>query len=191
MKTQYTCIQQHGFTLLELLIVISIAGILFGIAIPSFASLIQSTQSQRLGNDLINLISHARHQAVMRNHTVTLCGSTDGELCDGSWNKHILAFIDKNKDKEIDDEDYLLNNWSLFKAGESLSWRSFQNKRYLQLHANGMTYYQNGNFTYCPEDKNTQHAVHWILNQAGHLRLAKDTDDNGILNKANGDDVVC
>ena len=184
-------LQQTGLTMLELLITLGIAAILASLALPSFASMLRKTSTTVIANQLIGLVQYARAEAVAREVTVTLCGSSNGQRCDGQWSSAILVFSDHNEDGVINNSDTILRNIHLANAGDQLVWRVFGNKPYLQLHPTGITYFQNGNFTYCPKDNNTLYALHWIMNVNGHLRLGQDTNHNGVLEKSDGTDISC
>lgn len=182
---------QGGLTLLELLFTLGIAAILASMAIPAYATMIKRNNSMALSYQLMTLVHYARSEAISRGSVVTLCGSSNGTQCTNDWSKTILVFSDLNANGAIDSEDTLLHTASALKEGETLFWRSFRNKPYLQLQTNGMTYFQNGNFTYCPADGDNHFAMHWIINVAGYLRIARDKNNNGILEGANGKDISC
>jgi type IV fimbrial biogenesis protein FimT len=59
--------KQRGLTLIELLIVITIVGILFAMAMPSFRTWIQSTQVRTAAESIQNGLQLARAEAVRRN----------------------------------------------------------------------------------------------------------------------------
>jgi len=184
-------LKQRGLTLLELLVTLTITAILASLAIPAFANTIKRTNSLTIAYQMIELVQFARSEAITRQVPVTLCGSSDGQRCDNKWSKQILIFADNNNNGAMDNTDVLLHVTDSLKTGETLTWRSFQNKSYLQLQPNGMTYYQNGNFTYCPADGDEHFAVQWILNAAGRLRLAQDNNRNGIPENSSGQDISC
>lgn len=75
-----------GFTLIELMVTISVMAILLMIAVPSF---IEATLGSKLGAFANNVAANAhlaRSEAVKRNAVVTLCVSTDGTTCGtGGW----------------------------------------------------------------------------------------------------------
>ncbi len=64
---------QAGFTLLELLTVISIAAILMAIAIPQFQSTGLSAARASGGRMLLTAFNQARSEAIARNRTVNVC----------------------------------------------------------------------------------------------------------------------
>jgi len=183
--------EQRGLTLLELLFTLGIAALLASMAIPAFANMAKRSNSLTLAYELVGLVQFARTEAINQQVTVTLCGSRDGLICTNDWSKTILVFTDYNNNGAMDGSDALLRSTASLKNGETLYWRSFRNKAYLQMEPNGMTYFQNGNFTYCPADGNEHFALHWIINVSGHLRIAGDYNKNGIPDMADGKDISC
>lgn len=68
---------QTGFTLLELMLVVTIAGILLGIGIPAMGNLIRSARITGAANDVMAGLHFARSEAIKRRVPVTFCASTD------------------------------------------------------------------------------------------------------------------
>ncbi len=64
---------QKGFTLLEMLTVVTLLGIFAAIAVPSFTALINQTRTSSAADNVFALIMHARSEAVLRRTTVLLC----------------------------------------------------------------------------------------------------------------------
>jgi len=76
---------QQGFTLIEMMVVISILGILLAIAMPSFSEALLSSKLRSYANNLVASVHLARSEAIKRNAVVTLCASSDGTSCSGDW----------------------------------------------------------------------------------------------------------
>ncbi len=86
----------HGFTLVELVIVVAMVAVLASIAVPSFASLIQRNRVAAEINSLVSDLQFARSEAIRRGLPVSLCTSADGKSCLGTnaWHSGWLVFSD-------------------------------------------------------------------------------------------------
>lgn len=83
-----------GLTLVELLVVIAVAGVLIGLATPGFNKQIANNRSVAQADDLIAAISLARAEAIKRAGRVSICASEDGETCGGEWTDGYMIFYD-------------------------------------------------------------------------------------------------
>ena len=72
----------EGFTLIEMMITITVAVILMAVAVPSFRQLIADQRIKTASFDLFSALSYARNEAVKRNAPVTLKA---GAVSDGAW----------------------------------------------------------------------------------------------------------
>lgn len=77
--------KNHGFTLVELVISIAVIGILAAIAAPNFQDALLSSRLRANANKLVSSIYLARGEAIKRNTVITLCASSNGTSCTGSW----------------------------------------------------------------------------------------------------------
>jgi len=75
----------QGFTIVELMVALSIAAILLSIAVPSYSGSQLNSQLRASANDLIGSINLARSEAIKGGATVTLCASENAETCGGTW----------------------------------------------------------------------------------------------------------
>lgn len=75
-----------GFTVIELMIAVTLMAILLAIAVPSFKDASLGSELRSMANDLIAHAALARSEAIKRNAIVTLCVSADGATCvAGGW----------------------------------------------------------------------------------------------------------
>ena len=70
MKAQHT--RAGGFTLIELMIAIAIAGILTALALPAFTRLLKNNCMTATANNLVTSLQLAKSEAVKRRRTVTV-----------------------------------------------------------------------------------------------------------------------
>ena len=87
---------QKAFTLVELLVTLSVVAILIAIAAPSFTTQMLNNRSIALGEDFSNAINMARVEAVKRSGRVSICASIDGQVCAGAgaWANGFIVFVD-------------------------------------------------------------------------------------------------
>ena len=78
-------LRQHGFTLLESMIVIAIMAILVSVALPSLVDAQNSNRVDSVQRDLLSVMNQGRTQAVNEGDRISLCGSSDGLHCDNDW----------------------------------------------------------------------------------------------------------
>lgn len=98
--------QQSGFTIIELLIVVTIVGVLSAVAAPSLRTMIITNQVRTATSDLLNDIAIARSESAKRSQRVVMCASTDMNTCSGSaWGSGWISFVDANNNLQRDTSD--------------------------------------------------------------------------------------
>ena len=78
-----------GFSLIELMVVVAVVAILAVVAYPSLTSVINSNRLSSNANELVASLQFARSEAIRRNARVSVCGSSNGTTCDGTWTNWI------------------------------------------------------------------------------------------------------
>lgn len=87
--------QLRGFTLIELMVTLSVLAIVLGIAIPSFQKQIVNNKSVALGEEFAAALNYARSQAVKTTKRVSICASSNGTACTGTWAEGFIVFEDR------------------------------------------------------------------------------------------------
>lgn len=97
-----TASKSHGFTLIELMLTLLVAGVVLGIAVPSMSKMIERGQTTSTFNRLIGDLAFARSEAVKRAQPVVICPSDNQSSCSGSdWSKGWVLFVDANDDRDV------------------------------------------------------------------------------------------
>ncbi len=166
-----------AFTLFELLITIAILGVLLGIAVPSFGSLIERNQQTTTTHDLLTALSYARTLAINRREHISLCAGADNCEASANWEKDILIFSDPNRNGQLDDDEHLhrivtipdRNHWN---------WSNFRSRAFMSFKPNGTTDSLNGTYTLCSGSEALRQIV---INITGRLRT-RSPEDNSACN---------
>lgn len=97
----------QGFTLIELVVAISVLAIIVAMAVPSFTSLINSNRLATNANELVASVQLAKMESLRRNMRVGVCESSNGTICtDGdNWAQWItIADVDRDGDFDASDD---------------------------------------------------------------------------------------
>ena len=104
----------NGFTLIEMLITVSVASLLLAIAVPSFESLISQSSLMSSTDDLTSSIRVARSEAIKRGERSAICPSArpleSSPSCDRSvsWAAGWIVFIDGNENGARDTSEEVI-----------------------------------------------------------------------------------
>ncbi len=112
---------QAGFTLLELMLVVTIGGILLAIAIPSMGNFIRNSRITSAANDVMAALHFTRSESIKRRIPVTLCTSANTLNADNTQNDAAtcaaspfltgwIAFVDTNQSGQRDAGEAILLN---------------------------------------------------------------------------------
>lgn len=189
-----------GFTLLELLITIIILGIIAAFAVPSFREMVLNNRLSAQINETTSLVSFARSEASkILSGVVTVCASADSATCSGNsnWETGVIVFRDDDMNATFGGTDELLKVSGGLAGGNTLriidmtsdsgNYVQFDNKGFPRASATNNVA---GTFVLCDE-RGAAEARAVSINFSGQTHLARDTDDNGILNDHEGNDVTC
>jgi type IV fimbrial biogenesis protein FimT len=157
-----------GHTLIELLITLSIAAVMAGMALPAGKSWIDASRRSSVTNQMNGLLSFARETAVHQGFDVVICPTMDGHICSEQLHSKFLLFEDRDGDRLFDTDEHL--RISQLPAGWRVNWRAFGFRRYIRFQPSGYTFNQNGTLELCPPGEAEEINI-LILNRIGRLRL--------------------
>lgn len=105
----------RGFTLLEMMLAITVAGLILGLGVPAFGQYIRNSAMTSGANDLLGGMYVARSEAVKRRQQTVVCMAASPEGadadCDGDGSTGWIAFVDADADGAVDaGEDVLLRH---------------------------------------------------------------------------------
>ncbi len=182
-----TC--SRGFTLVELLIIITILVIVSSQVLPSLGNLVDEAHKKSAVNDLIGAINLARSIAVTESMTVTLCPINGAGQCTKDWTNPVTVFKDPLKARKVTDNASVIRQLQTVSGG---TWHGkTANRRYFSFNATGFAKHAIGSILWCPNDKDTTKATQIIINMGGRARLATDSNGDGIVEDASGSPVLC
>lgn len=178
------CDTPRGFTLLELLVTITLLATLAAISLSSFLSAHPEAALDRQADDLQSLLIHARRLAMQRGQRVFVCGAMDAGVgatradarCidQALWPHGISVLADTNNDGAPSAGDRSLLYKAPMAAPAELRWRGFRSKNQITFLASGTTHWQNGRLSLClPGAVVRQRDV--VLNAAGRSYLLRPT----------------
>lgn len=88
---------KSGFTLIDLLIVLSLLALLSTLAMPDFSRLLERQRLTGATNALLAHLHFARNQAIALGQPVSACPSRDGRQCEagGRWEHGWIIHVDR------------------------------------------------------------------------------------------------
>ena len=187
-----------GFSLVELIVTLTIATLLVAMGLPGMSNLVRDYRSSSAINAIVGQIQLARSAAITSGATVTLCPTggvdlTDPATCGGrdTWHQGSMLFIDRNRNGRFSAQDTLLLRFPPISGNGVISWRAFQNRSSLSILSSGLTNSQNGSFRYCPNNNDPRYARQAIVNRQARVRHARDSDGDGLREIPGGQAISC
>lgn len=179
---------QHGVTLIELMVTLSITVIVLAIAVPSFRTSLTENRLAGVSYEFMGALNLARSEAVKRGRNVVLCKRANDNACavGSNWSNGWIAYADNNANGALDAGERL-RVWGALDASDSaVSDNAADSIQYARNGIANLT----GTFVFCHNsEENRARAVVVTLTRP---RFAGDTNDprDGIPNKENGNNIT-
>ncbi|MCK5727748.1 MAG: GspH/FimT family pseudopilin [Methylococcales bacterium] len=165
-----------GFTIIELLITVSILGILASMGLPGFLETINSTRLTTKANELVASLNFARSEAIKRNTAVYVANTSNSDK--RNWKGGWVIFIDNNGNETFNkNTDILLKEYPALESGYSLrvggnieNWLAYKPTG-LYTTSTGRL---NDSFQLCTMDKDKKSSRKITLNSIGRTRITKN-----------------
>ncbi len=169
--------KQYGYTLVEMMITVAIAGILLAAAVPAFNVLYSKNISISYASDLTTAFFHAQNEAVKRNVQVTIKPKT---VTSGNnlWQNGWTIFEDKDEDMTLDSGEELISTYTPSSSSYSLNAENAAYNSSLAFNSSGQPVdssgtLSSGSFRICnpANDTTLSHTINFTF--SGNIAVSK------------------
>lgn len=160
----------RGFTVLDLLIVLAILGILFGLAIPSFKNAVARVQASSARSAISTALFDGLRHATVLGQQIVVCPATESQCMGGvDWSHGWIVFIDSDGNRQRGPGEQIVRREPKLPAGVRLQGTVGRPRVVYQ--PNGSNAGSNITFTLC-DRRGPSSALALILSNGGRLRNA-------------------
>ena len=164
-----------GFTLIEALVVMTVAAILLAVAIPAWSHARAAANAGSVRAKLAaSLLDAVRHSAITGTEVV-VCPNSSSGVCSGStnWDSGWIVFADINGSRTPDPNETRLGVENALPSDVHL--RTTSGRTRLVFQPNGGNAGSNVTFTLC-DKRGPKTATTLVLSNTGNLRPGQPTD---------------
>ena len=162
--------RMHGFTLLELLIVLTILGVLFGIAIPCLKNAVARVQAGSARTALTATLFDAQRNATVIGQEIVICPGESQCIGGADWSRGWVTFIDRDGNRSLSPGEQIVRQQAKLPAGVRL--RGSVGRPRIVYQPNGGNAGANITFTLC-DRRGAGDALALILSNGGRLRSSR------------------
>jgi type IV fimbrial biogenesis protein FimT len=163
--------RMRGFSLVELTVVIAIAGTAMALALPSFTQMRRNSESRSASHLLAASLAAARLAAVSLNRPVAVCAATTGGMCrsDGIWDEGWLVYRDDRRTGQPLNSTAVIHHVGPGQMAPGLRVRSSVHRSQARFLPDGRSSGSNLSILVCHPDTRVP-PLRVIVNNAGRVR---------------------
>lgn len=159
----------RGFTLIELMVVVLVLGLIFGVGLPKISYLIDRYQSDTAVKDFYRLLMMTRTTALENSKSFTLC-VLDRNHCSPIWNGTITIFEDTNENAILDSGESVL--WSTPAFSKYGTWtKKRATQPFVRFNESGHAFSSATTFLFCPDSGEYSYAKQVVISFQGRVRI--------------------
>jgi len=189
----------QGFSLVELVIALAVAGILLGVAAPNFSDAMRNSKQIVEVNELMGALRFARSEAIKRSTRTAVCAREDNGTCGADWSNGYITFIDNGATRGVIDADeqilrvaqavdggvWIMNRARLVNTAERPLERQF-----IRFGPRGTSHWRGSGYFGVCDPRGQENAKAINISLSGDPRRAR-TNDAGMLVSSFGGLAAC
>ncbi len=194
---------QKGFTLIELVTTMAIAGILLGVGIPSFLTAVQNNRLSADYRELASAMNFARSEAIKRGKNVWVCARRNDNRCAtgrNRWSNGWLVFVQPDTSfsyngTRTDDEllrvvDERGEDSHIVLRSHNFNRRWYLKRSYIYYSPSGESNWQGATAEFC-DSRGKEHAKALNVNITGSIRKAHPNGNDTVPIDFRGRPITC
>ena len=159
--------KNSGFTLIELMVTVAIAGIVLAFGLPSLETYIKNDRLTSQINTFVSHLAYARSEAVLRSQQVILCASSNTTSCVGNWGDGWMLFVDADNSSSLTANDPVLRVKQTLSGPNTLT--STMGTSFIYDSRGFAAGGNNGTFSLC-DDRGVAHVKSIAISNTGRVR---------------------
>lgn len=166
----------RGFTLVELIVTLTILAIIIAIATPMILTQLCNMEAKRIRSTIESTLTLAKAESLIRRHDIIVCLSDTNNHCQKDSTHALLLFVDRDNNQDFDvASDLLLNQASLEPKYGNTHLRAGQ-RDYVKFYGDtGKPRGHFGHIKYCPTSTYNEAMYLISFNQMGKITYKPNT----------------